>query len=138
MKPYIENGVTFAYLGMDDFDKLAAALKAQSVAEINAQLEAIKPPLPPAQRFQLFREQRPDRVTASEMWAYVKTADGARAALNQSLLVAGTPSPDKVIAEYDISNAGNLAAHLLGFEHREFIVAEVKATDHPTQAEPAK
>lgn len=130
MKTIIENGITFAYLSINDVEAIEAMVRKGNTDALNAQLDAIKD-LTPQARLQLWTQARPDQVSVNDLYRFVSTTrEGIVATLQLAAKKAGSVGT----LDIDIVNAGNLAAHLIGLEHRTPFVAEDK-TKRPTTAE---
>ncbi len=114
-----ENGATFAFLSLSDYELLEGAIRANTITFLKGKIEECK--LTPADSFVAWREARPDIVLKDQVYTYARhTREGARKALERSLTKGGASAEKvtEIIDLYDIENAGNLAAALLGFENR--------------------
>jgi len=131
MKTITENGIAFAYLGIQDVESLEAKIKAENTEALNKQLDTVKDP---AQRMALWKQYQADRVTVGELEFW---CGNTIAGMKATLALAATKAGSVGTIDYDVPNASNLALHLLGIAHRQPIVARddtPKGEPNPTKA----
>lgn len=133
-RSHTENGVTFGYLGLKEYETLENAVRSNSIAFLRSRAEEFK--LKDVDKFVAFRDARPDIVERGQVYHYAAgTSEGIRKTIGMALEKVGVTSVEKlgeVLDSYGILDLGNLAAHLLGFEQR----VAVKGDGQPSPLAP--
>jgi hypothetical protein len=130
----LENGVEFVGLSMNEYEAVERKLRASRDAFTKEKIERCG--LKGMEAYAAWKDSGTANITANDVYGYVReTRDGAVAVLEKSLELGGVPAEDRkqIISTYNVVDAGNLAAALLGFERRvPFTIAVEAKETNPT------